>query len=46
MYNLTVTDSAKVKIKELMSNVPEDIEAVRIFVSGVSSSGKFEGISS
>jgi len=34
MYNLTVTDDAKAKIKELMAGVPDDIHAVRIFVSG------------
>ena len=41
--NITITDSAKEKINELLENAPE-MEAVRIFVQGGSCSGMQHGM--
>ena len=41
--NITITDSAKVKVTELLENAPE-MEAIRIFVAGGGCSGMQHGM--
>jgi len=43
MHNITVTDSAKDKVNELLESAP-DMKAVRIFVEGGSCSGMQHGM--